>query len=128
MPAIADSAALLEKYTQLRAVRSDVAKRLEEARMSGEIGSSLQAEVEILASGDKLSLLESLESDLKYLLITSSATVSAVANAETEAIQVTPSSYQKCERCWHHVADVDTHADYPGICGRCVTNLTDQAA
>ena len=34
-----------------------------------------------------------------------------------------PAPHQKCERCWHYRADVDAHADHPGLCGRCVCNL-----
>jgi isoleucyl-tRNA synthetase len=46
-----------------------------------------------------------------------------VASEAEEGVVVTPSSHQKCERCWHYRADVGTHADHPGICGRCVSNL-----
>ncbi len=54
------------------------------------------------------------------MLITSQARVLA---ADSDRIEVTPSSAQKCERCWHYRADVDAHADHPGLCGRCVSNL-----
>jgi isoleucyl-tRNA synthetase len=40
-------------------------------------------------------------------------------------IQVTPSSYPKCARCWHRRADVGADAAHPSICQRCVTNLTE---
>jgi isoleucyl-tRNA synthetase len=36
---------------------------------------------------------------------------------------VTPSAAQKCERCWHYRADIGSHADHPGLCARCVSNL-----
>jgi isoleucyl-tRNA synthetase len=38
-------------------------------------------------------------------------------------VNVTPSSYAKCERCWHYRADVSHDAEHPGICGRCTSNL-----
>ncbi|MFP3562410.1 class I tRNA ligase family protein, partial [Paraburkholderia sp. SIMBA_049] len=43
-PAVPDAGALLDKWTLLRAVRGDVTKALEEARVANLIGSSLQAE------------------------------------------------------------------------------------
>jgi isoleucyl-tRNA synthetase len=123
LPEVADGAALLAKYTLLREVRNDVTKQLEEVRVAGGIGSSLQAEVVLKASGDKFAALNSLDDDLKFVLITSQAGVSEVKTAEEESVVVTPSTYQKCERCWHYRAEVGTHAEHPGLCGRCVANL-----
>ncbi len=123
LPEVSDGAALLAKYTLLREVRNDVTKQLEEVRVAGGIGSSLQAEVELKASGDKFAALASLDDDLKFVLITSQAGVSQVASAEEESVVVTPSTYQKCERCWHYRADVGSHAEHEGLCGRCVANL-----
>ncbi|MFC7288237.1 isoleucine--tRNA ligase [Herminiimonas glaciei] len=123
LPEVADGAALLGKYALLREVRNDVTKQLEEVRVAGGIGSSLQAEVALQASGDKFDALASLEDDLKFVLITSQASVSKVAKAEEESVAVTPSAAQKCERCWHYRADVGSHAEHEGLCGRCVANL-----
>lgn len=122
-PAISDSQALLDKWALLRAVRSDVTKALEEARVSNLIGSSLQAEVEIRASGTRHDALASLGEDLKFVLITSAATVVKVDSEAQEAIEVIASSYLKCERCWHYRADVGAHAEHPTLCGRCFSNL-----
>ena len=123
LPEVADAAALLDRFSALRELRAEVTKQLEEVRVAGGIGSSLQAEVEIKASGDKFALLDSLGEDLKFVFITSQAKVTKVASETEEGVVVTPSSQQKCERCWHYRADVGTHADHPGICGRCVSNL-----
>ncbi|AMO96653.1 isoleucine--tRNA ligase [Collimonas fungivorans] len=123
LPEIDGAAALIEKFNAVRAVRADVTKQLEEVRVAGGIGSSLQAEVEIKAAPAKHALLSSLGDDLKFVLITSSATVSEVATDAEETILVTPSAQQKCERCWHYRADVGSHPEHPGLCGRCVANL-----
>jgi isoleucyl-tRNA synthetase len=123
LPKVADGEALLAKYTVLRDVRNNVTKQLEEVRVAGGIGSSLQAEVALKASGDKFAALESLDDDLKFVLITSQASLEKVASAEDESVVVTPSTYQKCERCWHYRADVGSHAEHEGLCGRCVANL-----
>jgi isoleucyl-tRNA synthetase len=123
LPQVPGASALLEKWRTLRGIRSDVHKRLEGHRAAGEIGSSLQAEVEIAASGEKLKLLQSLGDDLRFVLITSRAAVEAVAVEAEEAIRTAPSRHAKCERCWHWRADVGADPERPGICGRCVQNL-----
>jgi isoleucyl-tRNA synthetase len=123
LPELADGEALLAKYTELRAVRAGVTKQLEDLRTSGAIGSSLQAELSIKAAGDKYKLLASLEDDLKFVFITSLATVTEVAGEAEEAVNVAASTAEKCERCWHYRADVGAHADHPTLCGRCYSNL-----
>jgi isoleucyl-tRNA synthetase len=114
---------LLQRYAALREVRTEVSKQLEEVRIAGGIGSSLQAEIELRASGAKFELLNSLGDDLRFVMITSQASVSQVAAGTDEAVIVTPSTEQKCERCWHYRADVGSDAAHPELCGRCVTNL-----
>jgi isoleucyl-tRNA synthetase len=122
-PAIADSAALLDKYALIRSVRTDVTKQLEEVRASGAIGSSLQAELALKAAGDKYRALASLEDDLKFVFITSQASVEQVEDAAQEQVAVTPSAADKCERCWHYRRDVGHDPAHPGLCGRCTSNL-----
>ncbi|MGB6055058.1 MAG: isoleucine--tRNA ligase [Burkholderiaceae bacterium] len=123
LPEDAAAPELLAKYALLRDARAAVMRELEQVRIAGAIGSSLQAEVEIRAAGDKYRALASLGDDLKFLLITSAATVTQVDAPEQEAIVVTSSAQQKCERCWHYRADVGHDHAHPGICGRCVSNL-----
>jgi isoleucyl-tRNA synthetase len=122
LPQVEGHAALLDKYSRIREVRADVTKELEEVRVSGAIGSSLQAEVEIRTSGERQALLESLGDDLKFVLITSAARVTGTAQG-ADSVKVTPSDAEKCERCWHYRKDVSADARYPGICARCVSNL-----
>jgi isoleucyl-tRNA synthetase len=122
-PVLADGEALLAKYAQLRAVRADVTKQLEEVRAQGAIGSSLQAELSIKASGSKHDLLASLGEDLKFVFITSQAVVEQAASEADEAVQVTASTAPKCERCWHYRPDVGHDHAHAGLCGRCVSNL-----
>ncbi|MET3432874.1 isoleucyl-tRNA synthetase [Herbaspirillum seropedicae] len=126
LPEVADAQGLLAKFAVLHEVRAAVTKQLEEVRIAGSIGSSLQAEVELKVAGEKAALLESLGDDLKFVLITSAARVTRVASVEEEAVVVTPSAHQKCERCWHYRADVGSHAEHAGLCGRCVSNLFGQ--
>src|SRR6267378_2409849 len=114
---------LLEKWRALRDIRSEVQKVLEVLRAAAQIGSSLQAEVEIAANGDRLQLLRSLDDELRFVLITSRATVSEATGAAAPPIRAIPSPHPKCERCWHWRADVGAAPEHPGICGRCVQNL-----
>jgi isoleucyl-tRNA synthetase len=122
-PAAGESQELLDRWGKIRSVRAEVQKQLEEARVAGKIGSSLQAEVRICASGEKLALLQSLQDDLRFVLITSSATLTPVSTAAGEAVIVSASAHAKCERCWHYRDDVGADAAHPGLCGRCVSNL-----
>jgi isoleucyl-tRNA synthetase len=120
LPTQADEADLLDRWTRIRAVRAEVQKELEVVRVAGGIGSSLQAEVTLFASPDTQVLLAPLGDDLRFVLITSQA---RVVLADTDRVEATPSAAKKCERCWHYRDDVDSHAEHPGLCGRCVSNL-----
>jgi len=42
---------------------------------------------------------------------------------DQRTVQVTPSTAQKCERCWHYRDDVGHDPAHPTICGRCTGNL-----
>ncbi|HTJ96670.1 MAG TPA: class I tRNA ligase family protein, partial [Rhodocyclaceae bacterium] len=123
LPAQADEAALCDKWQQIREVRAEVSKVLEALRTEGKIGASLQAEVEIRASGAKYDALASLDDDLRFVLICSKTTLVKAADAAAEAVIATPTTYQKCERCWHFRADVGYDAEHPTICARCTSNL-----
>jgi isoleucyl-tRNA synthetase len=123
LPEVSGAGALVARWRALRDVRSEVQKLLENHRAEGRIGSSLQAEVEIAASGERLKLLQSLGDDLRFVLITSRATVTEVASEADAAVRTLPSPHPKCERCWHWRADVGADSKHPEICGRCVQNL-----
>jgi len=114
------NAALLSKWQSLREVRDAVNKAIEEVRTAGGVGSSLQAEVIVAAPPEAHALLASLGEDLKFVFITSKATLTA---GDALAVTVIPSSATKCERCWHWRDDVGADAAHPTICGRCVSNL-----
>lgn len=113
-------ATLLAKWAAVRAVREAVNKEIENVRTAGSVGSSLQATVAITAPQADFDVLASLGDDLKFVLITSAATL---AVGDTLAITVTPSAAVKCERCWHYRDDVGANPAHPTICGRCDSNL-----
>ena len=79
-------------------------------------------------------MLDKLEDELRFVLITSYAKVeplSARGSSATQAelehgelwIEAKPSAHPKCVRCWHHREDVGSHSSHPELCGRCVANV-----
>jgi isoleucyl-tRNA synthetase len=108
------------RWAAIMAVRDAVLKRLEASRERGEIGSSLQAEIAIAAPTPVYEALASIGDDLRFVMITSAATVT---RGDSLDIQVKPSANPKCERCWHYRADVGAEPQHPTLCGRCVANL-----
>jgi isoleucyl-tRNA synthetase len=111
---------LLAKWARIRAIRDVANKEIEALRTEGQVGSSLQANLEIGADAADHALLASLGDDLRFVTITSKAVLS---EADALKVDVTASSATKCERCWHYRDDVGTDPAHPTICGRCTSNL-----
>ncbi|GAA5138702.1 isoleucine--tRNA ligase [Thalassotalea piscium] len=113
-------------------VRAEVNKALELARKEKVVGKALEANVTLYVNEALAGKLSQLAQELRFVLITSSATVNVVTSAPNEAtateveglwLSVSASTGTKCERCWHYTDDVgkdDTHVD---LCGRCITNV-----
>ena len=116
LPRHKGAAELITKWERLRALRDPVRKEIEALRAAGKVGSSLQAEVDFTAAGEDYDALASLGEDLKFLMLTSAATL---RKGDALAVKVAPSPHAKCERCWHYRADVDAES----LCGRCRGNL-----
>jgi isoleucyl-tRNA synthetase len=123
LPAIEGGEALCAKWARIREFRSTVQKDLEARRAAGEIGSSLQAEVDVRASGELHDILASLGDELRFVLITSQARLVRVEAAADEGVASAPSAKMKCARCWHWRDDTGADPAHPGLCGRCVSNL-----
>ena len=119
MPAASETA-LLEKWTAIREARAAVSAAIEPLRVSKEVGSSLQAEVVLTAPENVFAALETLDDELKFVMLVSK--IQLVQGDELSAT-VTPSQEQKCERCWHYVASVGSVAQHPTLCARCVENI-----
>jgi isoleucyl-tRNA synthetase len=119
-----NNSTLLQNWTALFAIRDEVLRALEIARIAKEIGSSLEAKVILKASGKTLELLKQYEGDLRYVFIVSQ--VELIDSDETDgAITVTTADGQKCERCWNYSTRVGESAKYPTVCERCVVALED---
>ncbi len=116
--------ALRSDWEQLFEIREDVLRALEESRIAKHIGSSLEARVEIAASGDALELLERHGADLRYLFIVSQTAVTrAEEGASGVVIKIRPAAGEKCERCWNYSTHVGESSRYPNVCERCIAAL-----
>ena len=111
---------LLAKWSRIHEIRDAVNKEIEAVRTTGQVGSSLQAEITITVGAEDHALLASLGDDLKFVTITSKATLKQGSELN---VAVAPSSATKCERCWHWRDDVGHDAAHPTLCGRCTSNL-----
>ena len=123
VPTVADAQALQTRWALVRDVRAEVQKELEQLRIQGTIGSSLAARVEIRAAGERYAALADLGDDLRFVLITSQASVTRVSTSAEQGIMVHASRDSKCPRCWHYRSDVGADPAHAEICGRCVANL-----
>ncbi|MBI2970639.1 MAG: class I tRNA ligase family protein, partial [Gammaproteobacteria bacterium] len=122
-----------QAWQDVIAVRDEVGRALEQLRVAGDIGSSLDAEVEIYCNGSLRQSLERLHDELRFVLITSAAGVrdasakpadSTPSNIDGVWIRAYPSRHRKCARCWHHREEVGNDAEHPELCARCVRNVT----
>ena len=111
---------LLAKWSQIRALRDLANKEIEAVRAAGKVGSSLQATIVLGVPPAEHAVLTSLGDDLKFVFITSAASLSV---QHAVSIQVLPSTAAKCERCWHYRDDVGHDPAHPTVCGRCTSNL-----
>jgi isoleucyl-tRNA synthetase len=144
---------LLARWKRLLALRDHVNRELERLRQEKIVGTSLEATVSLRADGVTSSLLESYESFLPTLFITSnvvlapndSKALSQVAKqspvasesgnvfmeqdddgqyAGSAVIDVKRTTGTKCERCWRYVNSVST-SGASGLCARCVEALAE---
>ena len=121
-----------DQWEHVMALRDAVNHALEQERIAGSLGSSLEAEVTLYCDPTWHERLSLLGDELRFVLITSEAQMAPLAEAPSHAmatalkgIQLTckPSSFSKCARCWHHRPSVGRSAEDPELCHRCITNI-----
>ena len=138
------NAGFVEKWSQLRYLRTEVNKVMEQARNAKMIGSSLEAKVLVFvkdpawkAQLDSLNLAESLAGnrvdELRYLFLSSQVslldspeTIQSVefkSEFETLTVGVIKADGHKCDRCWNYSLSVGTFVEDPTICDRCEAAL-----
>lgn len=114
----------------LAALRVLALKQIENLRNAGQLGGSLEAELELGVDAGARALLAPCADELRFYFITSDVRLvdgpgpDAIAvGAGRASVLVRATTAPKCVRCWHHRADVGTHAAHPELCGRCVANV-----
>lgn len=123
-------------WAQLIAVRDAASKPQEAARVDGLIRSGLNADLTLYLPAALLADLQRLGDEARFIFITSDVSFQPIEAAPAEAVSVETehgveikvivqaSPHDKCVRCWHQREDVGSNPEYPGICGRCVENIT----
>ena len=140
---------LSDTWQQLRTIRQEVNRVLEQARTVKELGSSLEAKVLLyVADLDLRQALTAMNPDnaiaagnthvdeLRYLLLVSQVEVLESPDAlqglpySSEAdwlgIGVIKAEGQKCDRCWNYSTYVGQSEADPTLCDRCVEALQGQ--
>jgi len=127
------------KWERLLAVRSEVARGLENLRRQGIIGQSLQAQVELYAKKGLFEFLRENEKLLADLFIVSRVVLhdwtgelpeSVAPSTEMDGLAIAVSKIvgEKCERCWKYSEGVGASKEASTLCPRCaqvVPQLTD---
>ncbi|KGE68390.1 MULTISPECIES: isoleucine--tRNA ligase [Pseudomonas] len=122
-----------EYWEGVMAVKVAVNKELEVQRAAKAVGGNLQAEVTLFAEEGLTADLAKLSNELRFVLITSTASLAPFAQAPADAVatdvpglklKVVKSAFPKCARCWHCREDVGANPEHPEICGRCVDNIS----
>lgn len=133
-------------WKQLRVLRDEVNRVMEQARTDKAIGSSLDAKVLLYVSdGELRTQLQAMNPDslagngvdeLRYLLITSQVelldtpdrleSVKYQSQSDALGVGVVDAAGEKCDRCWNHSVRVGESTEQPLICERCVEALAGQ--
>jgi isoleucyl-tRNA synthetase len=116
-------------------LKRDVSRELEKLRDAQQIGAPLDAEVDVYCVPAEFERFNALGAELRFLLITSEATVHKVSAPPAGAVPasetgregvwlaVRASTHPKCVRCWHHRVEVGADPAHPDICARCSSNI-----
>ena len=121
-----------ERWKAMIAVRTEIAKVVENARKNKIIGHSLDAAVQVALPEKLRADFESRQEDLRALLIVSQLMIverDAMADPfESKDIEglyigVTKAKGEKCNRCWIYSEYLGTNPEHPTICERCVTKV-----
>jgi isoleucyl-tRNA synthetase len=135
-----------EKWTQLRTIRQEVNRVLEQARTGKAIGSSLEAKLLLyvpdldlrqtlaaMNSADSIAPGSAHVDELRYLFLVSQVELLESPDAlqglpyrsESDAlgVGVVDAEGEKCDRCWNYSTHIGHIPEHPTICERCVEVL-----
>jgi isoleucyl-tRNA synthetase len=127
---------------QILELRALVNRQLESCRAAGQIGASLEAQVQLALDDANEATREALEwlavsphpgvDNLADWLLVSALKIGDPAPTEVLAeatdtgitVRIARAAGRKCERCWHFESDIGQHSAHPTLCGRCVAALS----
>lgn len=127
---------MMDRWSELIKVRSEITKALEIARQEKVIGHPLEAELLVKANGQLADFLQNEWETIKEISI-----VSELSHIESEpveegihydseelegfVIQVKGAPGEKCSRCWIRSTTVGENKEHPEICDRCSQVITE---
>jgi isoleucyl-tRNA synthetase len=122
--------ALLERWSQLMALRERVLAEIEPLRKDKQIGSSLQAKVVLAGAPADLAALEPHLPHLPMLFIVSAVELRPVSKGASAAgdplhITIERATGVRCDRCWRYVREVSSDPSWAGLCDRCQEALAE---
>jgi len=139
-PATWRRAELEAPMERILALRALVNRQLESCRAAGQLGASLEAQVQLVVgeapetaaalawlAGSAHPAVDNLADWLLVSALQQGGTPAAEVLAEASeggiSVRIARADGHKCERCWHYETDIGQHAAHPSLCGRCVAVL-----
>lgn len=116
---------LISKWNRILSIRGLVLNKLEEARISKQIGSSLAAKVIVNADKETTMFLMDIYEQLRYIFIVSQV---EVHESDAFAVKIENADGTKCERCWNYSTRVGEFEKFPTVCERCAEALDSLSA
>jgi isoleucyl-tRNA synthetase len=109
----ADTIAQMDALLQ---IRSRISQAVEKPQKAGEIGSALEARIQLGATPEELKSLAPVQAEAEEVFILSDL---EITESPTPTCEVAKTSNARCERCWRHRPEVGQSAAHPTLCGRC---------
>ncbi|MFA5005216.1 MAG: isoleucine--tRNA ligase [Candidatus Omnitrophota bacterium] len=100
----------------------EAGKMLEQARSTGAIGSSFDAQINLLTNNPvRYTFLQSLKPDLCEIFKVSQVEVALDAQSKVDfKLEVSKAQGVKCVRCWNYSDSVGANSSHPLICSNCL--------
>jgi len=120
-----------KKWDALIPIRESVLKALEEKRIEGKIGSSLEAKIILSAKNSNIKeILSKNIKELPTLFIVSQVEIKdeSIEGAKDFSesgifVSVQNADGEKCARCWNYSVTVGRDKNHPNICKKCLDNI-----
>ncbi|HEY2346692.1 MAG TPA: isoleucine--tRNA ligase [Xanthomonadaceae bacterium] len=117
-------------------LREVLYKTLEPMRAVGEIGSALDAEVDLHCNVAQAEFLRPYLDELRFLFISGDVSIRPLGEVpdggwsggmppapDETHVHARKTDKLKCIRCWQRRSDIGSNSEHPDICGRCVSNV-----